>query len=103
MRFMYCLFADEDAKDFYRLAKSPKVETAIIPKSCVQSLLTVDDSRGAANGLPLQQYDAFLIYAEDDEEDAEFAGLMMKELTELRDLKVILNFICENFRYIVFF
>lgn len=65
------------------------MENVIEPKGCMQSLLTVDDSRGAAIGLPLQQYDAFMIYAEDDEEDTEFAGLMIKELTENRDLRVI--------------
>lgn len=85
--------ADDDAKDFYRLTQSPKgkIDNAVKPNGCMQSLLTVDDSRGAAIGLPLQQYDAFLIYAEDDEEDSEFAGLVIKELTELRDLKVKLN------------
>lgn len=87
------MFLDEDAKDYYRLIKSSKVERVIEPKECVQSLLTVDDSRSAAVGLPLQQYDAFLIYDEDDEEDSEFASLMIKELTELRDLKVNSRFI----------
>lgn len=43
-------------------------------------------------GLPPQQYDAFLLYAESDEDDSEFASLMMKELTQLRDLKVSKRF-----------
>lgn len=87
---MCVFFLDEDAKDFYRLKKKPTVVDTvdnIQSKGCMQGLLTVDDSRGAAIGLPLQQYDAFLIYAEDDEEDSEFAALMYKEMTE-RDLKV---------------
>lgn len=49
-----------------------------------QNLLTYDDLKLAEEGLPLQQYDAFVLFAN---EDLEFATETINEL-EKRNLKV---------------
>lgn len=47
-------------------------------------ILTIDDLRLSQDGLPLQQYDAFVIFAD---EDIDFATEMINEM-EARKLKV---------------
>lgn len=57
------------------------------------NLLTVDDLRLAQEGLPPQQYDAFVVFAE---EDINFATKMIEEM-ENRDLKVLTGFNLNTF------
>lgn len=51
-------------------------------------VLTLSDPAHRQRGEPLQQYDALIIYAEDDADDAAFVRRMIDEMTQRRDLTV---------------
>lgn len=87
--FDFCARLEEDAKEFYRTRNRISCDASLSPEITEDMICTMDDRRNVESGLPLQQYDALLIYADLDEEDAEFAQMLIKELTVLRDLKVI--------------
>lgn len=66
-----------------------------------QNILTIDDLRLSQEGLPLQLYDAFVIFAD---EDIDFATEMINEM-EARNLKVFKKKMIFNnkFNNLVFF
>lgn len=56
--------------------------------SDAQDDLIIEDTKRRQQGLPIEEYDALLIYSENDTDDCEFAKLIIWELTKQRNLKV---------------
>lgn len=60
----------------------------IADESGDDGVLTISDPEHRQRGQPLQQYDALIIYAEDDADDAAFVRRMIDEMTQKRNLVI---------------
>lgn len=68
MFFKFLLFLDEDIKCYKNKPKVLQPKPIDLSVDC--GILTVDDVANVRNGLPLQTYDAFVLFDDADIEDA---------------------------------
>lgn len=100
-------FADEYGREYIANAAIQQHQLIIIPPqnglaayhNDYEEDLTVEDRRLAMQGLPLQQYDVFVLYAQESEDDTDFANNIIVSGLKERGLNVLIDKLLNLIRF----